>query len=582
MPQTEETLILRIQTGDAELTVAELKQGLRQINDELERVAIGSERYKQLSDTMGQVSAKVSEVEGKVKAMSSENRAAALAELGTAIAGGFQLATGAAALLNINSEKAQQALLKVQAAMAITQGVQNILRLGKAFDTLKAIILANPILAIGAAITAIGAAIIAFTRDTDSAKEKTEAFMLSMKEANDIYDLQERKLRALGMSERELITQRIDRTKKELESLKVILQAQLATSQASARLLLKSRNDLSAGRKVLGYLGSLIFGEGAEEQEARRTLMKETEARIKELEVVILEFGNKVVAIDKKAADEQVKTKKTLTDTIKEADLKAEKEEEARGDDHLARVTKSLTDEAALRLKAKADLEAKIKEGEMKLKEQEATDWLIRRSELESRAADEEAIEKKKEESRKFREELVLSGFQLISDIQESTLNFQLKQAEGNEVKQESLRKTFFKRQQKIQIAQALMATYQAANNMFNATSANVALTSAAPAAPFIAAAVAVAFGLANVAKIASQSYQGGGAAAPPPPPAAGATGLQAPVPATGQRTEVRSDRDGGFSGFGAQSAVRAYIVESDISNAQSLAKSTKDQATYP
>ena len=310
--------------------------------------------------------------------------------------------------------------------------------------------------------------------------------------------------------------------------------------------------------------------------------MKETEARIKELEVVILEFGNKVVAIDKKAADEQVKTKKTLTDTIKEADLKAEKEEEARGDDHLARVTKSLTDEAALRLKAKADLEAKIKEGEMKLKEQEATDWLIRRSELESRAADEEAIEKKKEESRKFREELVLSGFQLISDIQESTLNFQLKQAEGNEVKQESLRKTFFKRQQKIQIAQALMATYQAANNMFNATSANVALTSAAPAAPFIAAAVAVAFGLANVAKIASQSYQGGGAAAPPPPPAAGATGLQAPVPATGQRTEVRSDRDGGFSGFGAQSAVRAYIVESDISNAQSLAKSTKDQATYP
>src|SRR3990167_9552941 len=512
MPQTEETLILRIQTGDAELTVAELKQGLRQINDELERVAIGSERYMQLSDTMGQGSAKVSEVEGKVKAMSSENRAAALAELGTAIAGGFQLATGAAALLNINSEKAQQALLKVQAAMAITQGVQNILRLGKAFDTLKAIILANPILAIGAAITAIGAAIIAFTRDTDSAKEKTEAFMLSMKEANDIYDLQERKLRALGMSERELITQRIDRTKKELESLKVILQAQLATSQASARLLLKSRNDLSAGRKVLGYLGSLIFGEGAEEQEARRTLMKETEARIKELEVVILEFGNKVVAIDKKAADEQVKTKKTLTDTIKEADLKA----------------------------------------------------------------------KKKEESRKFREELVLSGFQLISDIQESTLNFQLKQAEGNEVKQESLRKTFFKRQQKIQIAQALMATYQAANNMFNATSANVALTSAAPAAPFIAAAVAVAFGLANVAKIASQSYQGGGAAAPPPPPAAGATGLQAPVPATGQRTEDRSDRDGGFSGFGAQSAVRAYIVESDISNAQSLAKSTKDQATYP
>src|SRR3990167_3935095 len=582
MPQTEETLILRIQTGDAELTVAELKQGLRQINDELERVAIGSERYMQLSDTMGQGSAKVSEVEGKVKAMSSENRAAALAELGTAIAGGFQLATGAAALLNINSEKAQQALLKVQAAMAITQGVQNILRLGKAFDTLKAIILANPILAIGAAITAIGAAIIAFTRDTDSAKEKTEAFMLSMKEANDIYDLQERKLRALGMSERELITQRIDRTKKELESLKVILQAQLATSQASARLLLKSRNDLSAGRKVLGYLGSLIFGEGAEEQEARRTLMKETEARIKELEVVILEFGNKVVAIDKKAADEQVKTKKTLTDTIKEADLKAEKEEEARGDDHLARVTKSLTDEAALRLKAKADLEAKSKEGEMKLKEQEATDWLIRRSELESRAADEEAIEKKKEESRKFREELVLSGFQLISDIQESTLNFQLKQAEGNQVKQESLRKTFFKRQQKIQIAQALMATYQAANNMFNATSANVALTSAAPAAPFIAAAVAVAFGLANVAKIASQSYQGGGAAAPPPPPAAGATGLQAPVPATGQRTEVRSDRDGGFSGFGAQSAVRAYIVESDISNAQSLAKSTKDQATYP
>jgi hypothetical protein len=68
-----------------------------------------------------------------------------------------------------------------------------------------------------------------------------------------------------------------------------------------------------------------------------------------------------------------------------------------------------------------------------------------------------------------------------------------------------------FEINKKLQIAQALIATYQGANQAFATTAANP-LSIANPSLPFIAAAAAVAQGLANVATIAKQQFQGGSA----------------------------------------------------------------------
>ena len=69
--------------------------------------------------------------------------------------------------------------------------------------------------------------------------------------------------------------------------------------------------------------------------------------------------------------------------------------------------------------------------------------------------------------------------------------------------------KAAFKVQKALSIAQATVDTYKAANAIFYAAAANPA-TVLFPAQPFIAAGVAIASGLANVATIAQQQFQGG------------------------------------------------------------------------
>ena len=70
--------------------------------------------------------------------------------------------------------------------------------------------------------------------------------------------------------------------------------------------------------------------------------------------------------------------------------------------------------------------------------------------------------------------------------------------------------KAAFKIQKAVSIAQATVDTYKGANAIFASAAANPK-TVLFPAQPFIAAGVAIASGLANVATIAQQQFQGGG-----------------------------------------------------------------------
>lgn len=160
------------------------------------------------------------------------------------------------------------------------------------------------------------------------------------------------------------------------------------------------------------------------------------------------------------------------------------------------------------------------------------------------------------------------------SKLIESYYKNQIAEAEGNEAKQEELRKKAFERKKNLDIASALVATYSSAINAFNATAANTALTAAFPGAPFVAAAAAVAAGLANVAQIRAQKYKsdaGGssssgakGSTAAPSLTASGA----AITPAMPISTQLQNKDKG--------SEIRAYVVESDISSKQKRANRLK------
>jgi enamine deaminase RidA (YjgF/YER057c/UK114 family) len=140
----------------------------------------------------------------------------------------------------------------------------------------------------------------------------------------------------------------------------------------------------------------------------------------------------------------------------------------------------------------------------------------------------------------------------------------------------EKTAKAAFKVQKAISIAQATISTYESANSIFNSTAKNP-ITVAFPGAPFVAAGVAVAAGLANVATIASQQFQGSGSTPGnnnTTPPSFGGGGNEGTQPAT-------------FNPFAAQVVTnrpdqylpRAYVLAGDVSSQQEVRENVEDLA---
>lgn len=140
--------------------------------------------------------------------------------------------------------------------------------------------------------------------------------------------------------------------------------------------------------------------------------------------------------------------------------------------------------------------------------------------------------------------------------------------------KSEKAAKKAFQIQKAVSIAQATIETYKSANAIFASTAANP-ISIANPSAPFIAAGVAVAAGLVNVATIASQKFQGG----------AGGGGAQASAPDLGGGEVAPQFNVVGDSGVNQlaqlqQQPTQAYVVSGDVTSAQALDRNRVQNAT--
>lgn len=140
----------------------------------------------------------------------------------------------------------------------------------------------------------------------------------------------------------------------------------------------------------------------------------------------------------------------------------------------------------------------------------------------------------------------------------------------------EKVAKRAFQIQKAISIAQATISTYESANAIFASTAKNP-ITTIFPGAPFVAAGVAVAAGLANVATIAAQQFQGSGSTPGnnnTTPPSFGGGGGTDSQPAS-------------FNPFAAQFITnrpdqylpRAYVLAGDVSSAQEIRENVEDLA---
>jgi hypothetical protein len=127
-----------------------------------------------------------------------------------------------------------------------------------------------------------------------------------------------------------------------------------------------------------------------------------------------------------------------------------------------------------------------------------------------------------------------------------------------------------FEINKKLQIAQALIGTYQGVQAIFTSAAMNPASV-LFPAMPYIQAAIALASGLANVKNISKQQFSGGGIGGSAPGfSGGGGGGTSAPTlnPISNTNTLLGQDN-------------KVYVTETDISTTQNKVKVIEDQATF-
>jgi len=128
-----------------------LKQQLKEMKLELSTMDEGSQGFKDLLTEAGKLQDKIGDLNQQVKNFASDTANVDVALGGiSAVTGGFEAVTGAMGLMGVENKNLEKALLRVQSAMAIANGVQQVQialqkesALMKGIDTAKTYLLAT-------------------------------------------------------------------------------------------------------------------------------------------------------------------------------------------------------------------------------------------------------------------------------------------------------------------------------------------------------------------------------------------------------------------------------------------------------
>lgn len=333
------------------------------------------------------------------------------------------------------------------------------------------------------------------------------------------------------------------RQEKTKENLKLELEAQtgvnvglldhIATLQLdmSAQDLanLKTADSVKENKKFIDSIDDMVEALEAKKKASLDAGASDAEEAKKEVERV-----KKVVAAHKKAAAEKAKAQKMADDLMFAARREINKR----------------------RVIEEIETNNKLKEEEKSTVETISGYW-------------KKYYDKQREEQQKDLERQISledSKLQLAADGVGALINLTTAFAKDNEKSQ----KRAFEINKKLQIAQAIIQTYQGANAIFASAAANPA-TVLFPAQPFIAAGIAIANGLANVATISKQQFQSG---------SPGGGGNQAPDFSGGAGSAPQLSPVTNTSTIVPQEPTQVFVTETDITNTQNQVNVIQGQAT--
>jgi len=620
--------------------VQPLSTKIGEMEDALYRMAeagdTGSKEFKDLSASVGKMKKIIIDTDMAVDGMSqtlSQNVGGAL----QGVASGFELAQGAMGAFGAGGEAVEEALLKVQSAMAMAQGLQGIRESVASFKALRTVVMSNvvvqkllnfvmnlnPIGMIILAVGALGAAIALLfspikkllqfmglvSADAETAAEANKRLTATIEaqgaaldklkaKQEQVHSDRMRQLKLQGASEEEIHNQILSNLKDQ--------EANRKTSITNSK----------ANVKDLQRAWEKALKEG--DEESRKSLAEKLNSEKKNVRLLSAQYNE--YTLSKQEEDQRYNASKADADAAATDKEKAELEK--RRSNYKSYLDKKLVEERRIedlrqsligddlernllirRTKFERELvDLKAGDEEKKLLEQELQRDLINIADAATpeklRLADTEilgvqnknmqiiesaqvtalkldAIDKEAADRKKARNKEVASASVSVAMSGFQAVADLAKAFAGNS---EKAQRRAFNIQKAANIAQATIETYKSATSAFSSFSA---IPVVGVPLGIAAAGAAIAAGLANIKGIASTKFEGSGGGRPSAPAGVsigggGSGGNAAQFNVVGN-TGINQLADS----LGNQDNVtKAYVVAGDVTTAQSLDRNKVDTAT--
>jgi len=526
------------------------KKRLRDLQRALVDLAVAgqenSAEFRKLEAEAGELSDTIGDVSQRVKNLGSDTKnIEAFTQAVQGVAAGFQIAQGAAALFGEENEDIQKALLQVNATMAIANGIQQVTvllqkesaismtanRIATALydKTLKGTIVSLRLFRTALISTGIGAAIVGVGLLVENWEKLTKV-------VKDFLGIETKDLKAVS----------------ELAQRQVELAEARGESEAKVQGLLMAAYDARIA--------------AAEKEEERAQL-------IHEKEVARLTYQTKL------RTDAIEKQKKDAED-LRAMDSAAKQESENLRLAKIGRITDELAREKALRDEKLAILREEKAQREADLKKRftdsdefaKAYILLTEEMRLKEQGIAEDSAAKIAEIERNRRQQdlqMASNAVGALGDLLTAGLG-----------KSEKDQRKAFEINKKASMGQALINTFMAVTAALTAGGNPIKL---ATGRQFVEAGIALATGLAQVAKISKTQFQGssasGGGGALTAGGGGGGEAAPAPIFANPQTTMLGTDGAAMGQGQGS-SPMRAYVVERDIQQTTSRVRRLSEFAT--
>jgi hypothetical protein len=563
--------------GNATEKTQSLRTQMRQLRDELGRLPEGTAEYNKIQRELGALNDKVQDLGRSVNTLSGDPLERLNTSFGMIGSSLMSLDFGGA-ITGIQGMSSAISDVKMDDIIGGIKGLgQSFLDLGKA-------LLNNPIFLTASILTAIGVALYEYGQTMPFVTDETKQLAAATKEATDAstgalkaFDLEERKLRALGVAEKEIIAIRREKTKqvindskKQLEAELKILQEQEASQKSSserqAKYILGGQALIGMALEKTGELFGLVASK--EKVEEQKKNVDDLKNKIAEYEVQILELNKKETDLttkqETKSTERVKKEEKNLIDRKKLTEKYLSEESDAI---FMEEEKKSLTEIDFEKKRQENARIAAVQLGEIKT--QYASEYARKQAQIELEEADKASAKKLAGEQayqaaklqiaqQAFGALMDLNSFLTDSGLVNAKKSFQINKALG--------------------IAQASIATYEGATNAFKTASASP-ITIGFPGYPALMAGIAVTAGLAKVAKIAATKFNPGSTTPPSGGGGGGGGGAMGGGGMSGSTNAPALDLSFLNNGQTKAQPIQSYVLATNVTSAQDAQQKIIDQA---